>query len=80
MDLLEGNDDIWATKRKLLNDALEVVVLHFSDEIKGYALDQERSAQMLQNLRDYARNAAEKKPRQEALSVMMHMTNRYQIL
>lgn len=80
MGLLEGNDDIWATKRKLLNDALEVEVLHFSNEINGYALDQETSAEMLQNLRDYARNAAEKKPRQEAPSVVMHMANRYQTL
>lgn len=75
--LLEGNDDIWATKRKLLKDALEVEVLHFSNEINDYALDQERSAEMLQNLRDYARNAAEKKPRQEAPSVVMHMANRF---
>ncbi|KAM5587227.1 hypothetical protein ABKV19_005921 [Rosa sericea] len=75
--LLDGDDDIWRKKRGLLHDAIELVDERFSNEINGYALDQGRSAEMLQILRDYARRVAEEKPRQEASRVLTHMINRF---
>ncbi|PRQ29948.1 putative transcription factor C3H family [Rosa chinensis] len=75
--LRDGDDDIWRKKRGLLHDAIELVDERFSNEINGYALDQGRSAEMLQILRDYARRVAKEKPRQEASCVLTHMINRF---
>lgn len=75
--LLEaGEKDTWASIRKLLNRETEAVVTKFLKAIAGFELDKETIAKMVQNLRDYARNVVEKKAREEAGKVLIHMKDR----
>ncbi|BBH01316.1 Root hair defective 3 GTP-binding protein [Prunus dulcis] len=76
--LLEtGGKDTWTSMRKLLNHETEVAVLEFSAAVAGFELDKHTSTKMTQNLRDYARNVVEKKAREEAGNIMIHMKDRF---
>ncbi|ONI11569.1 hypothetical protein PRUPE_4G113800 [Prunus persica] len=76
--LLEtGGKDTWTSMRKLLNHDTEVAVLEFSAAVAGFELDKDTSTKMTQNLRDYARNVVEKKAREEAGNIMIHMKDRF---
>ncbi|XP_059445431.1 protein ROOT HAIR DEFECTIVE 3 homolog 2 isoform X2 [Corylus avellana] len=76
--LLEaGQKDTWASIRKLLKRETEVAVAKFSTTIAGFELDQATVDKMVQNLRDYARNLVEKKAREEAGKVLIHMKDRF---
>ncbi|KAL6282849.1 hypothetical protein ACE6H2_013778 [Prunus campanulata] len=75
--LLEtGGKDTWTSTRKLLNHETEVAVSEFSAAVAGFELDKDTSTKMMQNLRDYARNVVEKKAREEAANIMIHMKDR----
>ncbi|CAL8149046.1 unnamed protein product [Prunus armeniaca] len=72
--LLEtGGKDTWTSTRKLLNHETEVAVSEFSAAVAGFELDKDTSTKMMQNLRDYARNVVEKKAREEAANIVIHM-------
>ncbi|GLT59945.1 hypothetical protein SLA2020_327380 [Shorea laevis] len=76
--LLEaGGKDTWASIRKLLKHETETAVSEFSTAISGFELDQATIDKMVQNLRDYARNVVEKKAREEAGKVLIHMKDRF---
>ncbi|ONI11430.1 hypothetical protein PRUPE_4G106400 [Prunus persica] len=76
--LLEtGGKDTWTSIRKLLNRETEVAVSKFSAAVAGFELDKDTSTKMMQNLRDYARNVVEKKAREEAANIMIHMKDRF---
>ncbi|PQQ13311.1 protein ROOT HAIR DEFECTIVE 3 homolog 2 [Prunus yedoensis var. nudiflora] len=76
--LLEtGGKDTWTSTRKLLNHETEVAVSEFSATVAGFELDKDTSTKMMQNLRDYARNVVEKKAREEAANIMIHMKDRF---
>ncbi|KAL6282852.1 hypothetical protein ACE6H2_013781 [Prunus campanulata] len=76
--LLEtGGKDTWTSIRKLLNHETEVAVSKFSAAVAGFELDKDTSTKMMQNLRDYARNVVEKKAREEAANIMIHMKDRF---
>ncbi|BFG28353.1 hypothetical protein CerSpe_146270 [Prunus speciosa] len=76
--LLEtGGKDTWTSTRKLLNHETEVAVSEFSAAVAGFELDKDTSTKMMQNLRDYARNVVEKKAREEAANIMIHMKDRF---
>ncbi|PQP97228.1 protein ROOT HAIR DEFECTIVE 3 homolog 2 [Prunus yedoensis var. nudiflora] len=76
--LLEtGGKDTWTSIRKLLNHETEVAVSKFSAAVAGFELDKDTSTKMTQNLRDYARNVVEKKAREEAANIMIHMKDRF---
>ncbi|CAL2252658.1 unnamed protein product [Prunus armeniaca] len=76
--LLEtGGKDTWTSIRKLLNRETEVAVSKFSAAVAGFELDKDTSTKMTQNLRDYARNVVEKKAREEAANIMIHMKDRF---
>ncbi|VVA22668.1 PREDICTED: ROOT HAIR [Prunus dulcis] len=76
--LLEtGGKDTWTSIRKLLNRETEVAVSKFSAAVAGFELDKDTSTKMMQNLKDYARNVVEKKAREEAANIMIHMKDRF---
>ena len=68
--------DTWASIRKLLTHETETVVSEFSTAISSFELDQRTVEKMLLDLRDYARNVVEKKAREEAGKVLIHMKDR----
>ena len=53
-----------------------MAVSEFSTAISSFELDQRTVEKMLQDLRDYARNVVEKKAREEAGKVLIHMKDR----
>ncbi|XP_022723300.1 protein ROOT HAIR DEFECTIVE 3 homolog 2-like isoform X2 [Durio zibethinus] len=69
--------DTWASIRKLLTRETETAVSEFSTAISSFELDQPTVEKMLQGLRDYARNVVEKKAREEAGKVLIHMKDRF---
>ncbi|KAI5332206.1 hypothetical protein L3X38_022335 [Prunus dulcis] len=76
--LLEtGGKDTWASIRKLLNCETEVAISEFSTVVADFELDEATIAKMLQHLRDYSRNVVEKKAREEATKIMIHMKDRF---
>ncbi|XP_034212674.1 uncharacterized protein LOC117625177 [Prunus dulcis] len=76
--LLEtGGKDTWASIRKLLNRETEVAISEFSTVVADFELDEATIAEMLQHLRDYSRNVVEKKAREEATKIMIHMKDRF---
>ncbi|GLU14081.1 hypothetical protein SLE2022_306720 [Rubroshorea leprosula] len=76
--LLEGGGkDPWASIRRLLKHETETAVSKFLTAISGFELDQATIDNMVQDLRDYARNMVEKKAREEAGKVLIHMKDRF---
>ncbi|XP_034212675.1 protein ROOT HAIR DEFECTIVE 3 homolog 2-like [Prunus dulcis] len=76
--LLEtGGKDTWASIRKLLNRETVVAISEFSTVVADFELDEATIAEMLQHLRDYSRNVVEKKAREEATKIMIHMKDRF---
>ncbi|GLT59121.1 hypothetical protein SLA2020_319580 [Shorea laevis] len=76
--LLEsGGKDTWASIRKLLKHETETAVSKFLTAISGFELDQATIDNMVQDLRDYARNLVEKKAREEAGRVLIRMKDRF---
>ncbi|XP_016648192.1 PREDICTED: protein ROOT HAIR DEFECTIVE 3 homolog 2-like [Prunus mume] len=76
--LLEtGGKDSWASIRKLLNRETEVAISEFSTVVADFELDEATIAEMLQHLRDFSRNVVEKKAREEATKIMIHMKDRF---
>ncbi|XWS12279.1 hypothetical protein CRYUN_Cryun37aG0075900 [Craigia yunnanensis] len=69
--------DTWASIRRLLTRETETAVSEFSTAISSFKLDQWTVEKMLQDLRDYARNVVEKKAREEAGKVLIHMKDRF---
>lgn len=76
--LLEaGQKDSWASIRKVLKRETEVAVADFLTAIVDFELDTATVDKMVQNLRDHARNLVEKKAREEAGKVLIHMKDRF---
>ncbi|KAK9226990.1 hypothetical protein WN943_012038 [Citrus x changshan-huyou] len=72
-----GDEDTWASIRRLLKRETEAAVLKFSTAIAGFEMDQAAVDTMVQNLRSYARNVVVKKAREEAGKVLIHMKDRF---
>lgn len=72
-----GDEDTWASIRRLLKRETEAVVLKFSTAIAGFEMDQAAVDTMVQNLRSYARNVVVKKAREEAGKVLIRMKDRF---
>ncbi|XP_041028943.1 protein ROOT HAIR DEFECTIVE 3 homolog 2-like isoform X2 [Juglans microcarpa x Juglans regia] len=76
--LLEaGQNDAWASIRKLLKRETQVAVSEFSATIAGFELDQATLDKMMQDLRDCARSLVEKKARDDAGKVLIRMKDRF---
>lgn len=71
-----GDEDTWASIRRLLKRETEAAVLEFSTAIAGFEMDQATVDTMVQNLRSYARNVVVKKAREEAGKVLIRMKDR----
>ena len=71
-----GEDDTWASIRKLLLRETEVVVSEFLASVAGFELDRDTFDSMVQNLRKHARIVVEKKAREEAGKVLIRMKDR----
>lgn len=71
-----GDEDTWASIRRLLKRETEAAVLKFSTAIAGFEMDQAAVDTMVQNLRSYARNVVVKKAREEAGKVLIRMKDR----
>jgi len=68
--------DTWASIRKLYRQETETALSGFSTSLSGFELDQVSSDTMLANLKDYARSLVEKKSREEAAKILIHMKDR----
>jgi hypothetical protein len=71
-----GNRNSWASIRRLYRRETENAILRFLNSLSEYELDQTASAQMVLELREYARCTVEKKAREEAGNVLMRMKER----
>ncbi|XP_020105144.1 protein ROOT HAIR DEFECTIVE 3 homolog 2-like [Ananas comosus] len=69
--------DTWASIRKLYRRETENAISTFSTSLSGFELDQGTHNTMISNLRDYARRIVEKKAREEAGKVLIHMKDRF---
>ncbi|XP_051181061.1 protein ROOT HAIR DEFECTIVE 3 homolog 2 isoform X1 [Lolium perenne] len=72
-----GNRNSWASIRRLYRRETENAILRFLNSLSEYELDQTASAQMVLELREYARCTVEKKAREEAGNVLMRMKERF---
>ena len=68
--------DTWASIRDLYRKETETALSGFSSSLSGFELDQVSSDTMLVNIKDYARSLVEKKAREEATKVLIHMKDR----
>ncbi|KAJ0017014.1 hypothetical protein Pint_11626 [Pistacia integerrima] len=68
-----GCEDTWAPVRRLLERETEATTLGLLNSIVGFELDKATSDIMVQIFRSYARNVVEKKAREEADKVLIHM-------
>lgn len=75
--LLEAaGDDTWASIRNLYRRETEKAVSDFTTSLSGFELDQATHDAMIQNLQEFARGVIEKKARDEAGKVLIHMKDR----
>nr|CAD1822487.1 unnamed protein product [Ananas comosus var. bracteatus] len=76
--LLEAaGDDTWASIRNLYRRETEKAVSDFTSSLSGFELDQATHDTMIQNLEEFARGVIEKKARDEAGNVLIHMKDRF---
>lgn len=68
--------DTWASIKKLYRQETDKALLGFSSSLSGFELDQESSDRMLGNIKDHARSVVEKKCRDEAGKILIHMKER----
>lgn len=71
-----AGQDTWASIRNLLRHETEVAVSGFSAALSGFELDQETYDKMVGNLVSFGRSVVEKKAREEAGKVLIHMKDR----
>ncbi|OAY75918.1 Protein ROOT HAIR DEFECTIVE 2, partial [Ananas comosus] len=75
--LLEAaGDDTWASIRNLYRRETEKAVSDFTSSLSGFELEQATHDTMIQNLEEFARGVIEKKARDEAGKVLIHMKDR----
>ncbi|KAI3975161.1 hypothetical protein MKX01_004130 [Papaver californicum] len=72
--------DTWALIRKLVQRETDTALSRFTTALNGFELDQETYDKMVQNLRDFANTVVEKKAREEAGKVLIHMKDRFSTL
>ncbi|XXG68016.1 hypothetical protein AAC387_Pa06g1216 [Persea americana] len=72
-----AGQDTWASIRNLLRHETEVAVSGFSAALSGFELDQETYDKMVGNLVSFGRSVVEKKAREEAGKVLIHMKDRF---
>ena len=77
--LLDGAEkDPWQSIRKVLRDETESAVSRFSTALTGFDTDAVTRKKMILSLEDYARHVVEEKAKDEATTVLMRMTERYE--
>ncbi|KAI3909857.1 hypothetical protein MKW92_048512 [Papaver armeniacum] len=69
--------DTWALIRKLVRREKETALSKFTTALNGFELDQETFDQMVQNQRDFANTLVEKRARERARNVLIHMKDRF---
>lgn len=69
--------DTWASIRKIYRQEVANAISTFTTALSGFELVGAQSETMISNLKDYARSIIEKKSREEAGKVLMHMKDRY---
>ncbi|KAI3927470.1 hypothetical protein MKW92_021193 [Papaver armeniacum] len=69
--------DTWALIRKLVRREKETALSKFTTALNGFQLDQETFDQMVQNQRDFANTLVEKRAREKARNVLIHMKDRF---
>lgn len=72
--------DTWPSIRKLLKNETEKAVLNFKSAIAGFDIDDDTTYEMVESLKDYGRSVVEKKAREEAGQVLIHMKDRFSIV
>ncbi|KAI3876603.1 hypothetical protein MKX03_013305, partial [Papaver bracteatum] len=72
--------DTWALIRNLVQRETGIALSKLTTAVNGFELDQETFDEMVQNLRDFANNVVEKKAREEAGKVLIHMKDRFSSL
>ncbi|ONK65010.1 uncharacterized protein A4U43_C07F32540 [Asparagus officinalis] len=69
--------DVWTSIRRLYQQEMQKALSGLANSLSGFELDQVFFNEMLGNLKDYARNVVEKKSREEASKVLIHMKDRF---
>lgn len=72
--------DTWPSIRKLLKNETEKAILNFKSAISGFEIDDDTTYEMVESLKDYGRSVVEKKAREEAGQVLIHMKDRFSIV
>lgn len=66
----------WPQIRKLYKHETENALSRFANSLSGFELDQATSDKMMAELKDCAKSLVEKKAREEAGRVLIHMKDR----
>lgn len=72
-----GGTDTWPSVRSLLKHESDVAASAFSSAVASFELDQATVEKMVHNLKEYARKLVERKSREEAGKVLIHMKDRF---
>ncbi|XP_072986553.1 protein ROOT HAIR DEFECTIVE 3 homolog 2-like isoform X1 [Typha latifolia] len=75
-----SSKDTWASIRNLYKREIENALSGFRTSLSGFEMDRVTSDRMVVNLKDYARSVVEKKSREEASKVLIHMKDRFSIM
>ncbi|KAL5731582.1 hypothetical protein ACHQM5_004294 [Ranunculus cassubicifolius] len=79
--LLEASGkDTWASIRKLLRQETKTSLANFQTALSGFELDQATYNKMVLDLQQFARSVVEKKAKEEAGKVLIHMKDRFSTL
>lgn len=79
--LLESaSPDTWPSIRTLLKKETERAVINFKSAIAGFEIDDETAYEMVESVKHYGRSVVEKKAREEAGQVLIHMKDRFSIV
>ena len=71
-----GGKDTWLSIRELLRRETEATISEFSTAVAGFELDEETFDKMVQKVKGDATTVVERKAREEAGKVRIHMKDR----
>ncbi|RVW78199.1 Protein ROOT HAIR defective 3-like 2 [Vitis vinifera] len=72
-----GGKDTWLSIRELLRRETEAAISEFSTAVAGFELDEETFDKMVQKVKGDATTVVERKAREEAGKVRIHMKDRF---
>ena len=71
-----GSSDTWQAVRGLYRHESDKAISSYLADLAGFELDKETVQSLVSDLRDFCRGVVEKKAREEASKVLIHMKDR----